>query len=80
MNVHPMAPLSRAIDAAFEAAVFPVLVLAGVVLLVLVISEVSARLRRRGSRAPRTRPQDVAPSRRSTARVNAGASRKLARG
>ena len=73
MYVHPMAPLSRAIDAAFEAAVFPVLVLAGVVLVVLVITEVSAQLRRRGSRAPRSRPRDAARSRRNAARVNAAA-------
>ena len=75
MYVPPMAPLSRAIDAAFEAAVVPVLVFSGVVLLVLAITDVNAQLLRRGSQAPRSRRRNVAPSRRSAARVNAGASR-----
>ena len=75
MYVQPMAPLSRAIDAAFEAAVVPVLVFSVVVLLVMAIAHVNAHLHRRGSQAPRSRRWNVAPSRRSPARVNAGASR-----
>ena len=75
MYVHPMAPLSRAIDAAFEAAVVPVVVFSVVVLLVMAITEVNAQLHRRGSQAPRRRRRNVAPSRRSAVRVNAGASR-----
>ena len=74
MYVHPMAPLSRAIDAAVEAAVVPVLVVSVVVLLVLAITEVNAQLHRRGSQAPRSRRRNV-ESPRSAARVNAGASR-----
>jgi hypothetical protein len=75
MYVQPMAPLSRAIDAAFEAAVVPVLVFSVVVLLVMAIAQVNTQLHRRGSQAPRSRRRNVAPSRRSAARVNAGASR-----
>ena len=74
MYVQPMAPLSRAIDAAFEAAVVPVLVFSVVVLLVMAVAQVNAQLHRRESQVPRRRRRNVAPSRRSAARVNAGAS------
>ena len=52
MYVDSFAALSRAIDAAFDAAVVPVVVLTGVVLLVLALTEVSAQLRRRRAGRP----------------------------
>ena len=55
MYVDSFAALSRAIDAAFDATVVPVVVLTGVVLLVLALTEVSAQLRRRRAGLPRTR-------------------------
>lgn len=55
MYFDPFAALSRAIDAAFDAAVVPVVVLTGVVLLVLALTEASAQLRRRRAGAPRSR-------------------------
>lgn len=54
MYVDSFAALSRAIDAGFDAAVVPVVVLTGVVLVILALTEVS-ELRRRRAGAPRSR-------------------------
>jgi hypothetical protein len=54
MYVDPMAALGRAIDAAFGAAVVPVVVLTGVVLLVVILTEASAQLHRRRAGALRS--------------------------